>query len=76
MLLARLAILIPSLAIAGSLAAKHPVAPSIGTFPTHTPLFALLLFSVIIIVAALTFFPALSLGPIVEHLLMLKGKSF
>lgn len=76
MMLARLAILVPSLAIAGSLALKKSIAPSIGTFATDTPLFGLLLFSVIFIVAALTFFPALSLGPIVEHFLMLKGLSF
>jgi K+-transporting ATPase ATPase A chain len=76
MLMTRLSILIPSLAIAGSLAAKKAMAPSIGTFTTDTPLFGILLLSVIFIVAALTFFPALSLGPIVEQLLMLKGQSF
>ncbi len=76
MLLTRLAILIPSLAIAGSLAAKKIVAPSIGSFATDTSLFGILLLSVIFIVAALTFFPALSLGPIIEQLLMLKGQSF
>jgi K+-transporting ATPase ATPase A chain len=76
MLLARLAILISSLAIAGSLAIKKTVAPSIGTFATNTPLFGILLLSVIFIVAALTFFPALSLGPIIEQLLMLRGNAF
>lgn len=76
MLFARLAILIPSLAIAGSLAAKRTVAHSLGTFATDKPLFGILLFSVILIVAALTFFPALSLGPIVEEFLMLRGESF
>ena len=76
MLATRLAILIPSLAIAGSLAAKKTTVPSIGTFATNTTLFGILLFSVIFIVAALTFFPALSLGPIVEQILMLKGQSF
>ncbi|MDP1834942.1 MAG: potassium-transporting ATPase subunit KdpA [Chlamydiales bacterium] len=76
MLLTRLAILIPSLAIAGSLAGKQKVAPTLGTFTTDTPLFASLLLCVIFIVAALTFFPALSLGPIVEQLLMLKGRTF
>lgn len=76
MLLARLAILIPSLAVAGNLAAKKPVAFSIGTFSTETFLFGILLFGVIFIVAALTFFPALSLGPIVEQILMLRGHSF
>ncbi len=76
MLLARLAILIPSVAIAGNLAIKPTVASSEGTFATDTVLFGVLLFSVIFIVAALTFFPALSLGPIVEHILMLRGHSF
>ena len=69
MLLCRLAIVISSLAIAGSLVRKTPVASSIGTLTTNTPLFGALLFSVILIVGALTFFPALSLGPIVEQLL-------
>lgn len=73
MLLARLAILIPSLAVAGHLAQKQVNAPSLGTFATDKPLFGILLFSVIFIVAALTFFPALSLGPIVEQILMLRG---
>ncbi|WP_068471159.1 potassium-transporting ATPase subunit KdpA [Candidatus Protochlamydia phocaeensis] len=76
MILARLAILVPSLAIAGSLAQKHPLAPSLGTFATDKPLFGILLLSVIFIVAALTFFPALSLGPIVEQILMLRGQAF
>jgi K+-transporting ATPase ATPase A chain len=52
------------------------VPAGLGTFPTHTPLFAGLVVGVIIIVGALTFFPALALGPIVEHLLMLAGKTF
>lgn len=73
MLLARLAILIPSLAIAGSLGKKKIMAPSLGTFATDRLLFGILLFSVIFIIGALTFFPALSLGPIMEQLLMLKG---
>lgn len=76
MLLARTAILLPSLAIAGSLAKKKIAPPSLGTFSTNSSLFVILLISVILIVGALTFFPALSLGPIVEHLLMLKGQSF
>lgn len=76
MLLARLAILIPSLAVAGHLAQKNTVAPSLGTFATDKPLFGILLFSVILIVAALTFFPALSLGPIAEQILMLRGQAF
>lgn len=76
MILARLAILIPSVAVAGCLAQKKTVAPSLGTLYTDKPLFGILLFSVIFIVAALTFFPALSLGPIIEHLLMLEGRTF
>jgi K+-transporting ATPase ATPase A chain len=76
MLLARLAILIPSLAIAGNLAQKPTLAPSLGTFATDKILFGILLLSVIFIVAALTFFPALSLGPIIEQILMLRGRAF
>jgi len=64
------------LAIAGSLARKKYVPPSLGTFPVTTPLFSILLVSVIVIVGALTFFPALSLGPVLEHLLMMAGKTF
>jgi K+-transporting ATPase ATPase A chain len=75
-LIGRFFMIIPMLAIAGSLGRKKRVPPSPGTFPVTTPLFAMLLVSVIIIVGALTFFPALSLGPIVEHLLMLKGQTF
>jgi potassium-transporting ATPase potassium-binding subunit len=67
---------IPILAIAGNLARKKLVPPSAGTFPVTTPLFSFLLTSVILIVSALTFFPALSLGPILEHLLMNAGKVF
>jgi K+-transporting ATPase ATPase A chain len=59
---------IPILAIAGSLAQKKIVPVSSGTLPTHTPLFVLLVTSVVLIVGALTFLPALALGPIVEHL--------
>lgn len=76
MLLARLSILLPSLAIAGLLAKKKITPPSKGTFSTDSVLFALLLFSVILIIGGLTFFPALSLGPIIEHLLMLEGRAF
>lgn len=76
MLFARISIILPSLAIAGSLAKKKINPPSVGTFSTHSLLFVVLLISVTLIVGALTFFPALSLGPIVEHLLMLKGESF
>ena len=75
-LIGRFFMILPMLAIAGNLARKKRVPPSPGTFPVTTPLFAALLVSVIIIVGALTFFPALSLGPIVEHLLMLKGQVF
>jgi len=67
---------IPILAIAGNLARKKLVPASAGTFPVTTPLFTFLLVSVILIVSALTFFPALSLGPILEHLLMRAGKVF
>jgi K+-transporting ATPase ATPase A chain len=67
---------IPILAIAGNLARKKLVPPSAGTFPVTTPLFTFLLTSVVLIVSALTFFPALSLGPILEHLLMNSGKVF
>lgn len=76
MILARLSILIPSLAIAGSLVRKRVSPSSMGTFATDTFLFGVLLLFVIIIMAALTFFPALCLGPIVEHYLMLQGRSF
>jgi K+-transporting ATPase ATPase A chain len=68
MLVGRFFLIIPTLAIAGSLAKKDKVPASAGTFPTNTPLFAALLFGVVLIVAGLTFFPALALGPIVEQL--------
>jgi K+-transporting ATPase ATPase A chain len=76
MLVGRFFMIIPMLAIAGNLARKKTVPPSLGTFPVTTPLFTTLLVSVIVIVGALTFFPALSLGPIVEHLLMKAGNTF
>jgi len=76
MLFGRFFMIIPMLAVAGSLGRKKRVPPSLGTFPVTTPLFTALLVSVIVIVGALTFFPALSLGPIVEHLLMAKGQVF
>lgn len=76
MLFARISIILPSLAVAGLLAKKKIIAPSLGTFSTNSILFVVLLISVILIVGALTFFPALSLGPVVEHLLMLEGRSF
>jgi K+-transporting ATPase ATPase A chain len=72
----RFLMVIPALAIAGNLASKKYVPPSLGTFPVTTPLFSMLLIGVILIVGALTFFPALSLGPILEHLLMAAGKTF
>jgi len=75
-LVGRFFMVIPMLAIAGNLARKKYVPPSLGTFPVTTPLFTALLIGVILIVGALTFFPALSLGPILEHLLMLAGKAF
>jgi K+-transporting ATPase ATPase A chain len=68
--------IIPMMAIAGNLATKKIVPPSSGTFPVHTPLFVVLLIGVILIVGALTFFPMLSLGPIVEHFLMELGIVF
>lgn len=76
MLIGRFLMIVPMLAVAGSLGRKKIVPPSPGTFPVTTPLFTTLLVSVIIIVGALTFFPALSLGPILEHLLMHAGKTF
>jgi potassium-transporting ATPase potassium-binding subunit len=76
MLAGRFLMIIPMLAIAGNLAQKKYVPPSLGTFPVTTPLFTALLIGTILIVGALTFFPALSLGPILEHLLMAAGKTF
>jgi potassium-transporting ATPase potassium-binding subunit len=76
MLFGRFFMVIPVLAMAGNLARKKIVPASAGTFPVTTPLFTFLLISVILIVSALTFFPALSLGPILEHLLMHAGKVF
>jgi potassium-transporting ATPase potassium-binding subunit len=66
----RFGVILPALAIAGSMAGKRVAPPSSGTFPTDSPLFVVLLIAIIIIIGALTFFPALSLGPIVEHLLV------
>jgi len=76
MFIGRFLFLIPLLAAAGSLAAKRKIPSTAGTFPTHGPLFVGLLVGTVIIVGALTFFPALSLGPIVEHYLMHGGKLF
>jgi K+-transporting ATPase ATPase A chain len=76
MLAGRFMMMVPMLAIAGNLAMKKSVPPSPGTFPVNTTLFAVLLAGVIVIVGALTFFPALSLGPILEHLLLRSGQLF
>jgi len=76
MLIGRFMFLLPLLAVAGSLAAKKKVATTSGTFPTHGALFVGLLIGTVVIVGALTFFPALSLGPVVEHYLMHQGKLF
>ncbi len=75
MLFGRYGIIIPVLAIAGSLAAKKTVPTSVGTLPTHTPLFVMLLIGTVVLVGALTFVPALALGPVVEHLVMAAAKS-
>ena len=63
----------PVLALAGSLAAKKHVPASAGTLPTHTPLFVVLLIGTVLLVGALTFVPALALGPVVEHLIMIRA---
>jgi K+-transporting ATPase ATPase A chain len=76
MLLGRFAIIVPMLAIAGSLAAKNTVAPSAGTFPTNSGLFVGLLVAIVLIVGGLTFFPALALGPVAEHFALLQGSSY
>jgi potassium-transporting ATPase potassium-binding subunit len=76
MLIGRFLMMIPVLALAGNLAQKKSIPPSPGTFPVNTPLFSVLLVGVVLIVGALTFFPALSLGPILEHLLLQSGKLF
>ncbi|MBZ9996571.1 potassium-transporting ATPase subunit KdpA [Mesorhizobium sp. BH1-1-4] len=76
MLMGRFLVIIPALAIAGALAAKKTVPASAGTFPTDGPLFVGLLVGVIVIVGGLTFFPALAVGPVVEHLAMIHGQTF
>jgi K+-transporting ATPase ATPase A chain len=76
MLLGRFAFVIPVMGVAGALAAKVKVPASAGTFPTHTTLFVGLLIGVILIVTGLEYFPALALGPIVEHFSMLAGKTY
>jgi K+-transporting ATPase ATPase A chain len=74
MLFSRFWLAVATLAIAGALAAKKNIPPGLGTLPTHTPLFVVLLASVVVVVGALTFVPALALGPIVEHLAMIAAK--
>ncbi len=76
MLFGRLAIMVPVIALAGALAAKRSIPATAGTFTTTSPIFVVLLIGVILIVGALTFFPADALGPIVEHLLNVQGKQF
>lgn len=76
MLIGRFGVILPVLAIAGSMAGKNITPLSSGTFPTDKPLFVVLLIAVVLIVGALTFFPALSLGPVVDHFLMQSGISF
>ncbi|MGE5198358.1 MAG: potassium-transporting ATPase subunit KdpA [Rhodospirillaceae bacterium] len=76
MLAGRFLFIVPMLAVAGNLAAKKRVPPSPGTFPVTTPLFGVLLVGVVLVVGALTFFPALSLGPVLEHLMMGQGRTF
>ena len=76
MLVGRFWMIIPALAIAGSMVGKKVVAPGLGTFPTSGPTFTVLLISVILVVGALTYFPALSLGPVLEHFAALAGKVF
>jgi K+-transporting ATPase ATPase A chain len=75
MLIGRFGVIFPMLALAGGLAAKNPVAPGAGSFRTDTMTFGVLLVAVVVIVAGLTHFPALTLGPILDHFLMLTGAS-
>jgi K+-transporting ATPase ATPase A chain len=76
MLAGRFLFIVPMMAVAGSLVGKKVVPPSAGTFPTASGLFVVLLVGIILVVGGLVFFPALALGPIVEHLLMMAGKVF
>ena len=76
MLVCRFVVIIPALAIAGSMASKKIAPPSAGTFPTDSALFVVMLIGVVVIVSGLTHFPALTLGPIIEHLLMQQGRVF
>ena len=74
MIVSRYWLAVATLAIAGAFAAKKTVPAGLGTLPTHTPLFIVLLASTVVVVGALTFVPALALGPIVEHLMMIAAK--
>ena len=74
MLFARFWMIMPTLALAGSLATKKKVPIGAGTLPTHTRMFVVFLIGVVLVVGALTFIPALALGPIVEHLMLYDGK--
>ena len=76
MLVCRFVVIIPALAIAGSMASKKIAPPSAGTFPTDSALFVVMLIGVVVVVSGLTHFPALTLGPIIEHLLMQQGRVF
>jgi K+-transporting ATPase ATPase A chain len=76
MLIGRFLMMLPVLALAGNLAQKKSIPPSPGTFPVNTPLFTVLLVGVVLILGALTFFPALSLGPILEHLQLKSGQLY
>jgi K+-transporting ATPase ATPase A chain len=76
MLIGRFLFVVPLLAVAGSLASKKLLAPSAGTFPTHSPLFVGLLVGVILIIGGLTFFPAVALGPVIEQVAMNRGTSY
>jgi len=76
MFICRFVVIIPVLAIAGSMAVKKISPPSAGTFPTDSLLFVAMLVGVVVIVSGLTHFPAVTLGPIMEHLLMLQGRAF
>jgi K+-transporting ATPase ATPase A chain len=76
MLFARYWVALPALAIAGSMVRKQRVPVGLGTLPTHTPLFVVVLVGTVLMIGALTFFPALALGPIVEHLMLGQGRTF
>ena len=76
LLLGRIGSVVPIMAIAGSLARKKKIRPSAGTFPTHGLLFVTLLLAVVLIVTLLQFFPMITLGPLLEHVLMDSGRTF